>query len=91
MITTDDRHPLRSRSINQNAVNCMTINFRYTAQLGGGGGGGGGWCGKPTAHAHVMMRLTCRSSGMLSEKTMELSEDVCRCRNCSKARPRVSR
>ena len=28
-ITTDDRHPLRSRSIHQNAANCMTIRFRY--------------------------------------------------------------
>ena len=26
---TDDRHPLRSRSILQNAANCMTIRFRY--------------------------------------------------------------
>ena len=24
-IATDDRHPLRSRSIHQNAANCMTI------------------------------------------------------------------
>ena len=31
-ITTDDRHPLRSRSIYQNAANCMTIHFRYIAQ-----------------------------------------------------------
>ena len=28
-IATDDRHPLRSRSIHQNAANCMTIRFRY--------------------------------------------------------------
>ena len=42
-IVTDDRHPLRSRSLYQNAGNCMTICFRYTAaQPGGGGGGGGG-------------------------------------------------
>ena len=27
-IATDDRHPLRSRSIHQNAANCMTIRFR---------------------------------------------------------------
>ena len=26
-IATDDRHPLRSRSIHQNAANCMTIRF----------------------------------------------------------------
>ena len=31
-IATDDRHPLRSRSIHQNAANCMTIRFRYIAQ-----------------------------------------------------------
>ena len=31
-IATDDRHPLRSRSIHQNATNCMTIRFRYIAQ-----------------------------------------------------------
>ena len=30
--------------------------------------------------------LTGRSSGMLSKNTMESSEDVCHCRNCSKAR-----
>ena len=60
-IATDDRHPLRSRSIHQNAANCMTIRFRYIAQPGGGG------YGKPTAHAHVMMfdalpvgRTACR-------------------------------
>ena len=45
-IATDDRHPLRSRSIHQNAANCMTICFRYTAQPRR--------YGKPTAHAHVM-------------------------------------
>ena len=37
-ITTDDRHPLLSRSIHQNAANCMTIRFHYIAQPGGGGG-----------------------------------------------------
>ena len=31
-IATDDRHPLRSRSIHQNAANCMTIRFRYIAR-----------------------------------------------------------
>ena len=46
-IATDDRHPLRSRSIHQNAANCKTIRFRYIAQPRG--------YGKPTAHAHVMM------------------------------------
>ena len=57
-IATDDRQPLRSRSIHQNAANCMTIRFRYIAQPR-----------KPTAHAHVMMfdalpvgRMACRVS-----------------------------
>ena len=31
-IATDDCHPLRSRSIHQNAANCMMICFRYIAQ-----------------------------------------------------------
>ena len=31
-IATDDRHPLRLRSIYQNAANCMMIRFRYIAQ-----------------------------------------------------------
>ena len=59
VIATDDCHPLRSRSIHQNAANCMTIRFLYIAQLRG--------YGKPTAHAHVMMfdalpvgRTACR-------------------------------
>ena len=59
-IATDDRHPLRSRSIHQNAANCMTIRFRYIAQPRG-------VYGKPTAHAHIMMfdalpvgRTACR-------------------------------
>ena len=58
-IATDDRHPLRPRSIHLNAANCMTIRFRYIAQPRG--------YGKPTAHAHVMMfdalpvgRTACR-------------------------------
>ena len=58
-ITTDDRYPVRSRSIHQNAANCMTICFRYIAQQRG--------YGKPTVHAHVMMfdalpvgRMACR-------------------------------
>ena len=35
--------------------------------------------------------LTTRSNGKPSKKTMESLEDVCSCRNCSKARPHVSR
>ena len=35
-IATDDRHPLRSRSIHQNAANCMMIRFPlYCATEGG--------------------------------------------------------
>ena len=65
-IATDDRHPLRSRSIHQNAANCMTIRFRYIAQPGEG-------YGKPTAHAHVndVRRLTSRSNGMSRKKLIE--------------------
>ena len=58
-IATDGRYPLRSRSIHQNAANCMTIRFCYIAQPRG--------YGKPSAHAHVMMfdalpvgRTACR-------------------------------
>ena len=49
-IATDDRHPLRSHSIHQNAANCMRICFCYIAQPRGGGG-----YGKPTVHAHVII------------------------------------
>ena len=31
-IATDDRHPLRSRSVHQNVANCVMIRFRYIAQ-----------------------------------------------------------
>ena len=34
-IATDDLHPPRSRSILQNAANCMTIRFRYIVQPSG--------------------------------------------------------
>ena len=37
VIATDDRDPLWSRSIHQNAANCMTIHFRYIAHRGGYG------------------------------------------------------
>ena len=63
-------HPLRSRSIYQNAANCKTICFRYTAP---GGGGGGGYGGKLAVHAHIMMseplsvgQAACRNGGRLS-------------------------
>ena len=75
-IATDDRHPLRSRSILQNAANCMTIHFRYIAQPRGVRKT---YCARSR---NDVRRLTSRSNGM---PLME--EDVCRCRNCSKARP----
>ena len=77
-ITTDDRHPLRSRSIHQNAANCMTIRFRYIAQPRG--------YGKPTAHAHVIM-----FDALPVGRTNGVVEDVRLCRNCSKAQPNLSR
>ena len=84
-IATDDRHLLRSRSIHQNAANCMTIRFRYIAQPRG-------LRKTYCAHSHNdVRRLTSRSNGMPNKKKMESLEDVCLCRNCSKARPNVSR
>ena len=82
-IATDDRHPLRSRSLHQNAANSMTIRFRYIAQPGEGGV-------RKTCctRSHNDVRpLTSRSNAMPSKKTMESLEDVCHCKNCSKARP----
>ena len=35
--------------------------------------------------------VTSRSNAMPSKKTMESLDDVCRCKNCSKAWPHVSR
>ena len=91
MIATDDRHPLRSRSIHQNAANCMTIRFRYIAQPRTEGVGGG--YEKPTAHVqrYDVRPFTSRSNRMPTKKIMESLEDVCSFRNCSKARPHVSR
>ena len=69
-IATDDRHPLRSRSIHQNAANCMTICFRYIAQPGGGGGGvRKTYCARSR---NDVRPLTSRSNSMRSKKTMEL-------------------
>ena len=85
-IATDDRHPLRSRSIHQNAANCMTIRFRYIAQPRGGGRKT--YCSRSR---NDVRRLTSRSNGMPSKKTMESLEDVRSCRNCSKAWPNVSK
>ena len=64
-IATDDRHPLRSRSIHQNAANCMTIRFRYIEQPRGV---------RKTYCAHSrndVRRLTSRLNGMPSKKIME--------------------
>ena len=66
-ITTDDRHPLRSRSIHQNAV---TIRFRYIAQPRGVRKT---YCARSR---NDVRRLTSRSNGMPSKKTMESLEYV---------------
>ena len=84
-IATDDRHPLRSRSIHQNAANCMTIRFRYIAQPRGVRKT---YCARSR---NDFRRLTSRSNGMPSKKLMESLEDVRLCRNCSKALPKLSR
>ena len=64
-IATDDHHPLRSRSIHQNAANCMTTRFRYIAQPRGVRKT---YCIR--SHDDVR-RLTSRSNGMPSKKIME--------------------
>ena len=64
-IATDDCHPLRSRSIHQNAANCMTIHFRYIAQPRGVQKT---YCACSRNHVR---RLTSRSNGMPSKKIME--------------------
>ena len=64
-IATDGRHPLRSRSIHQNAANCMTIHFRYIAQSRGVRKT---YCARSR---NDVRRLTSRSNGMPSKKIME--------------------
>ena len=64
-ITTDGRHPLRSRSIHQNAANCMTIRFCYIAQPRGV------WKTYCARSRNDVRRLTSRSNGMPSKKIME--------------------
>ena len=64
-IATDDRHPLRSRSIHQNAANCMTIRFRYIAQPRGVRKT---YCARSR---NDVRRLTSRSNGMPSKKIMK--------------------
>ena len=80
-IATDDRHPLRSRSIHQNAANCKTIRFHYIAQSRGVRKT---YCARSS---NDVWRLTSRSNG----EDNGVIEDVCSCRKCSKARPNVSR
>ena len=65
VIATDDRHPLRSRSIHQNPANCMTIRFRYIAQPRGVRKT---YCARSR---NDVRRLTSRSNGMPSKKIME--------------------
>ena len=65
MIATDDRHPLRSRSIYQNAANCMKIHFRYIAQPRGVRKN---YCARSR---NDVRHLTSRSNGMPSKKIME--------------------
>ena len=64
-IGTDDRHPLRSRSIHQNAANCMTIRFRYIAQPRRVRKT---YCARSR---NDVRRLTSRSNGMPSKKIMK--------------------
>ena len=64
-IATDDRHPLRSRSIHQNAANCMTIRFRYIAQPRGVRKT---YCARSRNDVRC---LTSLSNGMPSKKIME--------------------
>ena len=64
-IATDDHHPLRSRSIHQNAANSKTIRFRYIAQPRGVRNT---YCARSR---NDVRRLTSRSSGMPSKKIME--------------------
>ena len=65
-IATDDRHPLRSRSIYQNAANCMTIRSRYIAQPRRVRKT---YCARSRNDIRC---LTSRSNGMPSKKIMEL-------------------
>ena len=64
-IATDDRHPLRSRSIHQYAANCMTICFHYIAQPRGVRKT---YCARSRNDVGC---LTSRSNGMPSKEIME--------------------
>ena len=65
-IATNDRHPLWSRSIHQNAANCMTISFGYIVQPRGVRKT---YCARSR---NDIRRLTSRSNGVRSKKIMEL-------------------
>ena len=65
-IATDNRNPLRSRSIHQNAANCTTIRFCHIAQPRGVRKT---YC---ACSRNDVRRLTSRSNGMPSKKIMEL-------------------
>ena len=65
-IATEDRHPLRSRSIHQNAANCRMIRFLYIAQRGEEVRKT--YCARSRNHVR---RLTSRLNGMPSKKIME--------------------
>ena len=64
-IATDDRHPLWSRSIHQNAANCMMMHYRYIAQPRGVRKT---YCARSR---NDVRRLTSRLNGMPSKKIME--------------------
>ena len=64
-IATHDRHPLRSRSIHQNAANYMTIRFLYIARLRGVRKT---YC---ACSRNDVQRLTSWSTGMPSKKILE--------------------
>ena len=65
-IATNNYHSLRSRSIHQNAANCMMILFRYIAQPWGVRTP---YCARSRSDVR---RLTSRSNGMPGKKIMEL-------------------
>ena len=71
-IATDDLHPLWSRSIHQNAANCMMIRFRYIAKPRGVRKT---YCARSR---NDVRRLTSRSNGCESLRTFVFVETVLR-------------
>ena len=84
-IATDDCHPLRSRSIHQNAANCMMIRFRYIAQPRGV------WKTYCARSLNDVRRHTSRSNGMPSKKIMESLSMFVVVETVLRPRPNVSR